>query len=126
MKPGPVLALVMAAALATAVDPASGTRPLIQAFPLADVQVHRLSQPSNAYNRDPDAAWHSPMPCRPRLLPPPPPPPCKPHPKPTPLLFKLQLAAGSEFAANHEQNNHYLLLLDPDNLLWCFRSGRHT
>ncbi|KAL4441795.1 hypothetical protein ABPG77_003711 [Micractinium sp. CCAP 211/92] len=74
MRPGPVLAMVVAAALAiagAAVDSASERRPLIQAFPLADVQ----------------------------------------------------LAAGSEFAANHEQNNHYLLLLDPDNLLWCFREN---
>jgi hypothetical protein len=32
-----------------------------------------------------------------------------------------QLAAGSEFAENWEQNNAYLLALDPDNLLFNFR-----
>ncbi|KAL4434022.1 hypothetical protein ABPG75_000463 [Micractinium tetrahymenae] len=74
MRPGPLLAwMVVAAVAATASATTSSNRrrPLIQAFPLADVQ----------------------------------------------------LAAGSEFAANHEQNNHYLLLLDPDNLLWCFRDN---
>lgn len=75
MKLGPLLALVAAtflvAAVGSAGDPAARRRPLIQPFPLADVQ----------------------------------------------------LATGSEFAANHEQNNHYLLLLDPDNLLWCFRDN---
>jgi hypothetical protein len=32
-----------------------------------------------------------------------------------------QLAAGSEFAENWEQNNAYLLALEPDNLLFNFR-----
>lgn len=45
------------------------------------------------------------------------------HPCPDAPHLPPQLATGSEFAANHEQNNHYLLLLDPDNLLWCFRWG---
>jgi len=39
---------------------------------------------------------------------------------PAPPL-RMQLAEGSEFLENHEQNNRFLLLLDPDNLLYNFR-----
>lgn len=36
-------------------------------------------------------------------------------------LADVQLASASEFAANHEQNNEYLLMLDPNDLLFNFR-----
>ncbi|PSC73151.1 hypothetical protein C2E20_3677 [Micractinium conductrix] len=50
--------------------------------------------------------------------------PCAAGPRPPRIntfqLADVQLAAG-EFLANHEQNNEYLLALDPDNMLFNFR-----
>ena len=40
---------------------------------------------------------------------------------PRPLACRAQLARASEFAANFEQNGAYLLMLDPDALLYNFR-----
>lgn len=118
------LLLLLAAAAAAGALAAEPMPPPIVAFSLADVEVRGSSIALGehagmcvaCFSSPPALQLHGTVPTgssRRRG-----PQPLVPSPPPSP-----QLAEGSEFRANFEQTAEYLLLLEPDNLLFNFRWG---